>query len=117
MATIFTDFYDANQAHDIALGGGAPLGVILTEIDYIKEQIDTTAPGGGLSVTIAASTDMTNSTVYFNAWNDPTTYSDDASTLARSRMDAVISFFSRLGYRVQRQRVATTDYFQWVVSW
>ena len=117
MTTIFTDFYDASQARDISMGGGAPLGVVLTEIDYIKEQIDTSAPGGALSVTIAGETDMTSSTQYFNAWNDPVTYSDDASSLYRMRMDAVISYFSRLGFRVQRQRVATTDFFQWVVSW
>ena len=117
MATIFSDFYDANQAHDIAVGGGAPLGVVLTEINYIKEQIDTAAPGGALSVTIAGGTTMTSSTQYFNAWNDPTTFSDDTSSLDRSRMDAVIAYFSRLGYRVQRQRVATTNFFQWTISW
>jgi hypothetical protein len=115
--TFFTDFYDANQARDISLGGGAPLGVVLTEINYIKEQIDTTAPTGGLSATIAGATDMTTSTSYFNAWNDPVAYSDDTSTLNRMRMDSVIRFFSALGFRVQRQRVGTTDFFQWVVSW
>ena len=117
MATIFTDFYDASQARDISMGGGAPLGIVLTEIDYIKEQIDTTAPSGGLSVTIAGETDMTNSTQYFNAWNDPVAYSDDASALYRMRMDAVVGYFSRLGYRVQRRRVGTTDFFQWLISW
>ncbi len=117
LGTTFTDFYDASQARDIARGGGAPLGVILTEINFIKEQIDSATPGGGLSVTIVNQTTMTNSTVYFNAWNDPATYTDDASTLARSRMDAVIRYFSALGYRVQRQRVNTTNYFQWVISW
>jgi hypothetical protein len=115
--TNFSDFYDANQARDISLGGGAPLGVVLTEINYIKEQIDTTAPTGGLSVTIVGVTSMTTSTPYFNAWNDPVTYSDDISTLNRMRMDSVIRFFSALGFRVQRQRVGTTDFFMWVVSW
>lgn len=115
--TNFTDFYDADQARNIALGGGAALGVILTEIDYIKEHIDAASPGGGLSITVAGVTTMTLSSAYFNAWNDPITYSDDTSVLDRSRMDAVIRYFSALGYRVQRQRVGTTDFFQWVVSW
>lgn len=116
MTTIFSDFYDASQARDISMGGGAPLGVVLTEINYIKEQIDTTTPTG-LSVTIAGATTMTNSTPYFNAWNDVVTYSDDASTLYRMRMDAVIKYFSALGYRVQRLRVGTTNFFEWIVSW
>lgn len=116
-STNFTDFYDANQARDIALGGGSALGVVLTEINYIKGQIDSTAAASGLSVTIAGTTTMTSSSVYFNAWNDPTTYSDDAATLDRMRMDAVIRYFSALGYRVQRMRVATTNFFQWVISW
>jgi hypothetical protein len=117
VGTIFTDFYDAVQARNIAQGGGAALGVILTEINFIQEQIDTTAPTGGLSVTIAGETTMTNDTAYFNAWNDPLTYTDDTSVLDRMRMDAVVYYFSKLGYRVQRQRVGTTNFFQWVVSW
>ena len=117
MATEFTDFYDANQARDISLGGGAALGVILTEIDYLKEHIDITALSGGLSVTVAHDTTMTNSTPYFNAWNDPAVYIDDTSVLNRMRMDAVIRYFSALGYRVQRFRVGTTNFFQWVISW
>jgi len=117
LATSFTDFYDASQARDIARGGGAPLGDILIEINYLKAQIDGQVPGGGLSVTVANATPMTESSVYFNAWSDPATYTDDASTLARSRMDAVIRYFSALGYRIQRQRVGTTNFFQWLISW
>jgi hypothetical protein len=113
----FTDFYDAQQARDIARGGGAPLGVVLTEISYLKLQIDTNAPGGGLSITVANATTMTQSTDYFNAWDDPVTYSDDGSVLDRSRMDAVIRYFSALGYRVQRQQVGVTSFFQWVINW
>jgi hypothetical protein len=117
LGTVFTDFYDASQARDIARGGGAALGEILTEINYLKSQIDGQAPGGGLSVTVANATPMTMSTVYFNAWNDPLSYTDDASVLARSRMDAVIRYFSALGYRVQRVRVGVTDFFEWIISW
>jgi hypothetical protein len=113
----FSVFYDADQAREIAIGGGAPLGVVLTEINYIDEQIDITAAASGLSVTIVGTTTMTNSTPYFNAWNDVVTYSDSASQLYRLRMDAVIKFFSRLGYRVQRQRVGITDFFEWILSW
>lgn len=115
--TNFTDFYDAAAARDIARGGGAPLGDILTEINFLKAQIDGATPGGGLSVTVASLTPMTQSTAYYNAWSDPATYTDDASVLARSRMDAVIRYFSALGYRIQRQRVGTTNFFQWVISW
>jgi hypothetical protein len=117
MSVLFSDFFDAAQARNIAQGGGAPLGIILTEINYIKAQIDATAPLGALSVTVANATDMTNSTDYFNAWNDPLTYNDDPSVLARARMDAVIRYFSSLGYRIQRKRVGTTNFFQWTVSW
>lgn len=115
--TTFTDFYDASQARDIARGGGAPLGVILTEINFIKEAIDSTTPGGGLTTIIAGLTTMTNSTVYFFAWHDPAMYTDDASVLARSRMDAVIRYFSVLGYRIQRRRVQTTNFFEWAITW
>lgn len=115
--TSFSDFYDASQARNIALGGGAPLGDILTEIDYLKEQIDTAAPMSQLSVTVSNSTVMTNSEDYYNAWADPNTYADDLSVLYRARMDNVVRYFSILGYRVQRQRVNTTNFFQWVVSW
>lgn len=115
--TNFSDFYDAQQARDISQGGGAPLGAVLSEINAIKTSIDTDAPTGALSVTITGTTTMTSSTVYFNSWNDPAAYSDDTSTLARMRMDAVIRYFSALGYRVQRFRVAVTNYFQWVISW
>jgi hypothetical protein len=117
MATEFSDFYDANQAREISLGGGAALGVILTEIDYLKEQIDLAALSGALSITIVGATTMTNSTPYFNAWNDPVMFSDDTSVLNRMRMDAVIRYFSALGYRVQRMRVLTTNFFQWIISW
>ncbi len=115
--TSYTDFYDATQARDIAIGGGAPLGTVLTEINYLKEQIDLSASGQGLSITAASVTVMTNSTPYFNAWFDPLDYTDPASQLCRLRMDAVVRYFSALGYRVQRQRVGTTDYFEWIISW
>src|SRR5678816_4070025 len=111
MSTSFTDFYDSVQARDIAIGGGAPLGVVLTEINYLKEQIDISAAGQGLSITVVSATVMTNSTPYFNAWFAPVVYTDSASQLCRLRMDAVIRYFSALGYRVQRFRVGTTDYF------
>lgn len=117
MTINFTDFYDASQAREIARGGGAPLGAVLTEINAIKLAIDTAVPSGGLSVTIVGSTVMTNSTPYYNAWNDVLTYTDDASVLDRLRMDAVVRYFSALGYRVQRQRTGTTNFFQWLVSW
>jgi hypothetical protein len=117
MTANFTDFYEASQARDIARGGGSALGVILTEINAIKILIDTNAPTGALSTTIINSTTMTSSSVYYNAWNDPVFYTDDASVLARSRMDAVIRYFTSLGYRVQRQREATQNRFEWIFSW
>jgi hypothetical protein len=198
----FTDFFDAMQARDIARGGGAPMGIILREINYLKEQIDTVVSSSGLSVTvgiggysvaaatnisggagysvndiltilggsgaplaqitvnavaegfitsysvsqigsytirppdpvavsggtginaifditwntIGAGSPMTADTNYYYAWSDPVTYSQDLFVLNRSRMDAVLRYFSTLGYRVQRQRVLTTDFFQWVIS-
>lgn len=116
MSTSFTDFYDASQAHDISTGGGAPLGVILTEINAIKLSIDTDAPTA-LSTTLTNETTMTSSSVYYNAWADPLVYTDDASALARTRMNAVIRYFAALGYRVQREREGTQNRFQWVISW
>jgi len=117
MAVLFTDFYDASTARCIAQGGAAALGDILVDINYIKAQIDLAAPNEGLSVTVTDATPMTTSSVYFNAWNDANAYVDDASVLARSRMDAVVRYFSALGYRVQRHRVEVTDFFEWHVSW
>ncbi len=114
--TNFSDFYDSVQARNIAIGGAAPLGVVLTEINYLKEQIDLSAAGQGLSITVASATVMTNSTQYFYAWFDPLAYADSTSQLCRLRMDAVIRYFSSLGYRVQRLRVGTTNYFEWIIS-
>ncbi len=117
MAVLFTDFYDASQARCIAQGGASALGDILEEINYIKQQIDLTAPNEGLSVTVTGATPMTSSSDYFNAWNDANAYVDDTSVLCRSRMDAVVRYFSALGYRVQRNRVDVTNFFEWHVSW
>ena len=115
--TIFTDFYDSGQARAIATGGAAALGDVLTEINYIKAQIDEAATASGLSVTIAGSTPMTSTTSYFFAWFDPSAYTDDTSVLDRSRMDSVIRYFSALGYGMRRERVGTTNYFQWIIKW
>jgi hypothetical protein len=115
--TIFTDFYDAGQARNIATGGASALGEVLTEINYIKAQIDQAATASGLSVTIAGSTPMTSTSSYFFAWNDVAAYTDDTSVLNRSRMDSVVRYFSALGYRMRRERVGTTNYFQWVITW
>jgi hypothetical protein len=201
IGTTFTDFYDAMQARDIARGGGAPLGIILTEINILKANIDLLAAQGGLSLTIGSafsaisatlgtagtgyepndiltlaggtftgqaaqifinttdsgviltftitedgaysvvptnpvtttggsgvgatfnvtwsqlSTPMTATSSYFNAWYYPLQYSDDGSVLCRSRMDAVIRYFSALGFRVKRERVGITNFFQWMISW
>jgi hypothetical protein len=113
----FSDFYDSSQARDIARGGGSALGVILTEINFLKELIDTTAITGGLSITVVGATTMTNSSDYYHAWSDVVTYWQDNFVLDRSRMDSVMRYFSALGYRIQRQRTGTTDFFQWVISY
>lgn len=113
----FTDFYDAQTARQIAMGGGSPLSVILSEINFIKTNIDTAAAAGGLSLTVTAATTMTNGTVYFEAWSDATTFQDDPHNLARARMDAVIAYFQRLGYAVKRQQNSTFNQIIWVIKW
>jgi hypothetical protein len=112
----FTDFYDASVARQISVGGGAPMGDVLAEINFIKTSIDDSA-ATGLSVTITNATTMTQGQVYFEAWSDPTTFSDDAHKIARAKMDGVVSYFARLGYNVRRLREGVNNRFQWTVSW
>lgn len=113
----FTDFYDASTARQIAMGGGASMAAILEEINAIKTGIDTGAAAGALSFTLTNDSTMTSSSVYYNAWANPAQYQDDADKLARARMDAVVTYFSRLGYTISRQREDTENRFEWVVKW
>ena len=116
-ATGFTDFYDAQTARQIATGGAAPLGVVLTEINYIKTQIDTVTVSGALTLTVTNVTPMTQQAVYYEAWTDPNLYQDDPHNLARLRMDQVILYFTRNGYSVRRQREGVANRLQWVIRW
>lgn len=113
----FTDFYDASTARQIAAGGGAPLTVVLSEINAIKVAIDTAAPGGALTVSIINSTTMTQGATYYEAWADPTVNQTDAHNLARLRMDNVVRYFARLGYVIRREREGSNNRLSWILSW
>lgn len=113
----FTDFYDATTARNIAVGGAAPMGLVLTEINYIKANIDTTTAAAGLTLTVVNVTAMTQGTVYYEAWVDPAVYTTDAHKLARLRMEQVIAYFARLGYAISRDRDGSNNRIKWTVKW
>lgn len=117
MSLILDGFYDAKTARDIATGGAAAATVVLTEINALQVAVNTAASTSHLETLVINSTTMTRSADYYNAWNDPQTYNDDAANLARARMDKVINYFTRIGYRIKREREGVNNRFQWKIKW
>ena len=139
----YDGFYDASRARQIAMGQASGNNVVLAEINALQTAINTAASGGALEYVTAGDTTMTNSTVvststttctvgtttttttvnvlssedYFNAWNDPYTYDTSISRIARENMNYVISYFSKLGYAVSRNRDGITNHFNWTIKW
>lgn len=115
-------FYDAPAARRLAMsamsvGGPGWNSDVLTEVNSLQISVEFAATGGNLEVIITDSTTMTQSPDYFNAWNDPANYDSDLDRLRRSNMNAVINYFSRLGFVVKRDRSGILNQFDWKISW
>jgi len=117
MGLILDGFYDAKTARDIATGGAAAATVVLTEINALQVAVNSAAAGSALRTLVVNTTTMTQRSVYYDAWNDPQTYNDDASNLARARMDRVVNYFTRLGYSIKREREGVANRIQWNIKW
>lgn len=117
MAVNYTDFYDAQTARLIAIGLRSSANNILTEVNAIQVAIDTAAATGALTITVTNSTVMTTGAVYYEVWSAPATYQDSAHQVAKEKMETVISYFTRLGYRIKRQRNGSLNQIDWVISY
>ena len=117
-------FYDARTARDIAFGGGSGNVVILTEINDVRLAIAEAAANGDLSVTLTATTIMTNYDNY-NGANTSSYYDafaglnlgDTAVRKSRKMMNLVMSYFVRLGYTMTRARDGVNNRMNWVINW
>lgn len=113
----YDGFFDAARARQIAMGQSSGNSDVLSEINTLQGLVNTAASGGNLETTVTAATTMTNSTAFFNAWNDPYNNDTGSDKLNRAKMDLVINYFSRLGYMIRRARVGTTNQFEWNIRW
>lgn len=113
----YDGFYGAAQARRIAMGQAAGNSDVLNEINALQNLIDTAAATSNLEVIVTGVTTMTSSTSFFGSFNDP--FNNDTATdkLNRAKMNEVINYFSRIGYVIKRNRVGTTDFFEWKISW
>lgn len=113
----FDGFYDAARARQIALGQASATNDILLEINAIQVSINSAAGSGTLVTTVSGNTTMTNSSDFFNSWNDPFNFDEPQDKLRREAMQQVINYFTRLGYTIKRKRVGTSSLFEWSVVW
>ena len=113
----YDGFYDASRARQIAMGQSAGNSDVLNEINALQSAIDTAAAGSNLEAIIVGTTTMTASASFFASWNDPFNNETSTDKLNRAKMDAVVNYFSRLGYTIKRSRVGVTDAFQWTITW
>lgn len=113
----YDGFYGAARARQIAMGQASGNSDVLTEINAIQGLIDSAAASSNLEVVVSGATTMTNSQSFFDSWNDP--FNNDTATdkLNRAKMNAVINYFSRIGYVIKRGRVGTTSLFEWTIQW
>lgn len=119
-------FYEAKVARDIAAGGTAANSVVLTEINAMQVAVDTAAKAGNLSVVIAGGTTTMTSydnyngagtSSYFDAWNNAMDTTTPALQKARDLMARVIGYFTRLGYRISRDRDGLNNRLQFTINW
>lgn len=111
-------FYTAATARELASYGspsGAP-SIVFREISFIREAIATEVAKGNLSVKVQTSP-MTSDSDYFNAWNDPAAFNSDEDKHRRTQMDMVRDYFSFMGYYIVRNRVGTSNNFEWEIKW
>lgn len=113
----YDGFYGAARARQIAMGQASGNSDVLTEINALQGLIDTAAASSNLEVIVAGTTTMTSSASFFDSWNDR--FNNDTATdeLNRAKMNAVINYFSRIGYVIKRFRTGTTNAFEWKISW
>jgi len=114
-------FYDASTARSVSIGARASVSVILTEITALKLAVDAAAFSGNTTATVSTTT-MATSLSYFTAWSDPyNTANTSIYTAQRAAMDAVIRYFSKLGYDISRKRGTqidpTLNSFTWIINW
>lgn len=119
MGSLYQDgFYDAKTAREMAIGTRATQSnIVLPEINFLQVAVDNAAGTGNLEVTVANSTTMTQGLVYYETWNNFQNFQDDAHFVANTRMNAVINYFSRLGYIIKREREGVADRMQWKIRW
>lgn len=124
-------FYHASRARDIAAGNGSANTNVLTEINYLQENIDTQAKAQELQTEVINATVMTMADGYagvgtsshYDAWNDfdsaiklnPT--EESTLRLASVEMERVIAYFTRLGYSIRREQDGINNRIKWVVKW
>jgi hypothetical protein len=94
--------------------------VIFNEIRDIEDAILTAVNAGsydtdvvGTTMTATAAPARSTAIVYFNTWQG--TVDDRAKYI---QMGQVITYFTDLGYSIERRTNSTTgDTFKWIVSW
>lgn len=113
-------FYTASDARAAALGRAD----VLAEINIIDAAIQSAISAGALSCTVGPSssppvtTGMTNDSVYFNAWANAQQYTDDASNVARSKMEQVMAYYVKLSYGINRKKIDDqTQKFNWYITY
>ncbi len=113
----YDGFFDAARARQISLGQASGNNDVLEEINTLQGLISAAASSGSLELVVTAASLMTNSQAFFDSWNDP--YNNDLSSdkLNRVKMNAVVNYFSRLGYTIRRFRVLTSNFFEWKIEW
>jgi hypothetical protein len=97
--------------------------VVMNEVRDIEQGIIVATETGDMQTILAETTTMAKATQadsgyataadYYNAWQGTT---DDRQKVLQ--MNAVIQYFSDLGYTIERQLNPTSQAtFQWIISW
>lgn len=117
-------FYDARTAREIAFGGGSSNLVIINEINALRVAIATAAAAGDLTTTITNSTDMTQYDTYNGAGTSSyydaymgLNATDPEVKKSKAKMNAVMNYFVRLGYTLNREKDGNNTRINWVINW
>ncbi|RMH14959.1 MAG: hypothetical protein D6698_11940 [Gammaproteobacteria bacterium] len=111
-------FFDAQTARYLAGMGqtGNQPSIVLREVIAIQTAIATAVAEGKLATTVQSSP-MTTDSNYFFAWNDPAAYQSEEDRMRRDQMNKIRDYFSFRGYRISRNRVGTSNNFEWEIKW
>jgi len=110
-------FFHASVARNVVAGGGAAGSAdVLKEINTLQEAVINAALAGSLSTTVSNSI-MASSTDYYNSWANYQTHNTDADKVRLLKMDRVIRYFVSRGYSINRNRIGTSDAFEWKIEW